>query len=84
MTGVRRRGTDRREPHPDETPASSRDQGNDADLETIRTEPEPEWADAIRRGRRTRTERLRSVFATFDEDDAGTAPRATGEEGSEP
>lgn len=31
-------------------------------------EPEPAWADAIRRGRRTRAERLREVFARFDDD----------------
>ena len=32
-------------------------------------EPEPDWADDIRRGRKERGERLRDVFATFDDDD---------------
>ncbi len=34
----------------------------------LRAEPEPDWADAIRRGRRTRAERLRTVFASFDDE----------------
>ena len=37
-------------------------------------EPEPEWADAIRAGRRARGERLKDVFATFDDDDPETRP----------
>ena len=37
-------------------------------VEELRAEPEPGWADAIRRGRRDRAERLRSVFASFDDD----------------
>ena len=37
-------------------------------------EPEPAWADAIRRGRRTRAERLREVFARFDDDPAEEGP----------
>ena len=40
--------------------------------------PEPEWADAIRRGRRDRAARLRSVFASFD-DEAPSAEGPTGE-----
>jgi hypothetical protein len=37
-------------------------------------EPEPDWADAIREGRKARGERLKDVFATFDEDDPETRP----------
>lgn len=37
-------------------------------------EPEPEWADAIRAGRKARGERLKDVFATFDDDDPATRP----------
>jgi hypothetical protein len=39
-----------------------------SDLDT-KDEPEPEWAEAIRRGRRERAERLRGVLGT-DEDGA--------------
>jgi hypothetical protein len=36
-------------------------------------EPEPDWAEQIRAGRKARGDRLRDVFATFDDDDdAGT------------
>jgi hypothetical protein len=38
------------------------------------TEPEPAWADAIRRGRKARGDRLRTVFAAFGDDDPSTAP----------
>lgn len=39
-------------------------------------EPEPEWADEIRRGRKERGRRLREIFATFGEDGpAATEPR---------
>jgi len=38
-------------------------------------EPEPEWADAIRRGRRARVDRLREVFAAFA-DDTGPVARS--------
>ena len=51
------------------------DAGGEVAVEALRAEPEPEWADAIRRGRRSRAERLREVFATFDDQDA-SAPRA--------
>jgi hypothetical protein len=46
--------------------------------------PEPEWAEAIRRGRKARGDRLREVFATFDDDPAPetSPPRSTDEEGS--
>ena len=37
-------------------------------------EPEPEWADAIRAGRKARGERLKDVFATFDDDPATRPP----------
>jgi len=38
-------------------------------------EPEPAWADAIRRGRKARGDRLREVFDRFGEEDtAATAP----------
>lgn len=51
----------------------------EAGVSSLRGEPEPEWADAIRRGRRARADRLRSVFATFDgprpvDGGAGEAP----------
>jgi hypothetical protein len=35
-------------------------------------EPEPAWADAIRRGRKARGNRLRAVFDSFDDDDPTT------------
>jgi len=41
---------------------------------TPASEPEPAWADAIRRGRRTRAERLREVFAGFDDDPVEGGP----------
>jgi hypothetical protein len=31
-------------------------------------EPEPDWAEEIRAGRRARGERLKELFATLDED----------------
>jgi hypothetical protein len=31
-------------------------------------EPEPEWAEEIRAGRRARGERLKELFATFDDE----------------
>jgi hypothetical protein len=34
--------------------------------------PEPAWADAIRRGRKARGDRLRAVFDTFGDDDRAT------------
>jgi hypothetical protein len=57
---------------------STRDAGTTADgggVRELRAEPEPDWADAIRRGRRNRAERLRTVFASFD-DEAATADPA--------
>jgi hypothetical protein len=35
--------------------------------------PEPEWAEAIRRGRKARGDRLREVFAALDDDPAPKA-----------
>jgi hypothetical protein len=43
-------------------------------VEELRAEPEPGWADAIRRGRRDRAERLRSVFASFDDGEVIAVP----------
>jgi hypothetical protein len=31
-------------------------------------EPEPDWAEQIRQGRKARGERLKDVFATFEDD----------------
>jgi hypothetical protein len=42
--------------------------GDGGGVRELRAEPEPDWADAIRRGRRTRAERLRTVFASFDDE----------------
>jgi len=39
-----------------------------AELTTPADEPEPDWADAVRRGRRERARRLREVFARLDDD----------------
>jgi hypothetical protein len=44
--------------------------------------PEPEWAEAIRRGRKARGDRLREVFAAFD-DDAEPSRRPRRPEGRE-
>lgn len=46
------------------------------------TGPEPAWADAIRRGRKARGDRLRTVFAAFGDDDPSTAapPRLASDE----
>ena len=49
------------------------DESGDA-VDALRDEPEPEWADAIRRGHDDRAAALRSVFAAFDEDDDAEAP----------
>lgn len=40
-------------------------------------EPEPDWAEEIRARRRARGDRLREIFATFDEDpgQAGSDPQ---------
>ena len=38
--------------------------------------PEPAWADAIRRGRKARGDRLREVFDRFGDDDAAAAARS--------
>ena len=45
--------------------------------------PEPAWADAIRRGRKARGDRLREVFDRFGDDDADatTRPRPATDEG---
>jgi hypothetical protein len=43
--------------------------GENESVRALRAEPEPAWADAIRRGRRSRAERLRTVFATFDDEE---------------
>jgi hypothetical protein len=51
------------------------DTGGEVAVEALRAEPEPEWAHAIRRGRRSRADRLREVFARFDDEDA-SAPLA--------
>jgi len=39
-----------------------------------REEPEPDWAEEIRCGRRARGERLKDVFAAFDDDDKEQRP----------
>jgi hypothetical protein len=44
-----------------------RDAEGASGVEDLRGEPEPEWAQAIRRGRDERAARLRTVFASFDE-----------------
>jgi hypothetical protein len=36
-------------------------------------EPEPDWAELIRRLRKDRGDRLRRIFATFDDEEAGPA-----------
>jgi hypothetical protein len=46
----------------------------DPAVDALRAEPEPAWADEIRRGRRERAARLRSVFAAFDDDDDEASP----------
>lgn len=43
--------------------------------------PEPEWAEAIREGRKARGDRLREVFATFDDDHRPIPPRRARDEG---
>ena len=42
-------------------------------------EPEPDWAEQIRAGRRARGDRLRDVFARFDDDDAEAGLPSNGE-----
>lgn len=44
------------------------------DREERDAEPEPDWADAIRQGRKALGERLKDVFAAFDDDDPTTRP----------
>jgi hypothetical protein len=50
----------------DERPPSPETQGARTADPLPDAEPEPEWAEAIRRGRRDRAARLRQVFAGFD------------------
>jgi len=66
--------------HPDE----DRTAGGQEAPWSVDAGPEPEWAEAIRRGRKARGDRLREIFATFDDDPTPTTspPRATAEEGS--
>jgi hypothetical protein len=53
---------------------------------------EPDWAQSIRNGRKARGDRLRSVFAGFDDDDDPTSavpsrspvPRDDRDQGAEP
>ncbi|MGH2637441.1 MAG: hypothetical protein ACRDHU_15015 [Actinomycetota bacterium] len=47
----------------DEPKPEPETQAEDADLDTAH-EPEPEWAEGIRRGRRERAERLRELLDT--------------------
>lgn len=44
--------------------------------------PEPEWAEAIRQGRRARGDRLRDVFSTFGDDGVGGERAIAREPGS--
>ncbi len=44
------------------------------DRERADAEPEPGWADAIREGRKARGERLKEVFASFDDEDPRSPP----------
>ena len=68
VAGVKRKSTP--DPAASSSPPDATATPNDEAVEALRAEPEPGWADAIRRGRRDRAERLRSVFASFDGDDA--------------
>ena len=65
--------------HPDE----DRTAGGQEAPWSVDARPEPEWAEAIRRGRKARGDRLREVFATFNDDPAPktSPPGATDEEG---
>jgi hypothetical protein len=76
------RERDEQDPPAQDDVATGRDPGNDAAVGALRAEPEPEWADAIRRGRRSRAERLREVFSAFDDEDA--VPRGEPEEPGSP
>lgn len=49
-----------------------------------RDEPEPDWAEEIRARRRARSDRLREIFATFDDDPERGAPAATKREEPRP
>ena len=55
--------------HPDE----DRTTGGQEAPWSVDAGPEPEWAEAIRRGRKARGDRLREVFAAFDDDPAPEA-----------
>ena len=65
-------------------PAEDRTAGGQETPWSVDAGPEPEWAEAIRRGRKARGDRLREVFAAFDDDPAPEAspPRVPREEGS--
>lgn len=60
-------------------PGEERSAGDEAPW--VDAEPEPEWADEIRRGRRERGHRLREIFAAFGEarSDATEPNRMPGE-----
>lgn len=66
------------------TREGDREPAETADVSSLRGEPEPEWADAIRRGRRARADRLRSVFATFDGSTPGDGDAGEAREGDAP
>jgi hypothetical protein len=60
-------GEQRRRPPESASPWSRPEPGEPA-------EPEPDWAEEIRRGRRARGEHLKDVFAAFDDDGKETRP----------
>ena len=64
-------------PMPNERDPSSPDgRPTGASLPPGADEPEPDWAEEIRARRRARGDRLREVFATFDEEPERPGPGA--------
>jgi hypothetical protein len=53
---------------PDEREIDPQRSPEDPTMPRAGEEPEPDWAEEIRARRRARGERLREIFATFDEE----------------
>jgi hypothetical protein len=58
----------------DRDPARDRKRPVDATTAPGADEPEPDWAEEIRARRRARGDRLREIFATFDDEPVRREP----------
>lgn len=58
----------------DRDPSRDRERPVDATTAPSADEPEPDWAEEIRARRRARGDRLREIFATFDDEPVRREP----------